>query len=407
MLVRNRCGEALDIQIHNSTSFLDIVPVGDSYMILQNGEDHDMRVDADPGYVWAYKKPRSKGCWKGGPYRNADTVLVKKSGNGLEFVNYTTVKNKWDGIRQKAATSANAVEPGIEIASLLLSALVTGIAATGTKGALPSGMMLGIGSLLLMGLGVATESGELPPPPDLSEIESAVRDIVEQALDEHSAKDHANRLIEASFMLIESGGTAHSQLLGRSDMGKLFELSPHDYWDFRDANEDYQKSTGEFWNSLTTLYNNPDIARFVLPALFAGISARLQIWRIHDFIRHLDGGRITSEDLDKFVKQIDRGIESLTAATDSLRNKVLADIDKEGVPRPSPEANELTRTMTFRYTGSDSLDFADTALKQLGHLKELVVEDLASLKSGGGMKHYWKAEWDAAERAPVPKRPGM
>ena len=76
-----------------------------------------------------------------------------------------------------AATTSSAIEPGIEIANALLAALVTGIAATGEDGALPSGMLMGVGSILLIGLNLATKT-EGPPPPDISSIQAAVQEVI-------------------------------------------------------------------------------------------------------------------------------------------------------------------------------------------------------------------------------------
>ncbi len=409
MLVRNRTNDTIQVAIHNSTSILDIVPVGDSYVVLNAGQEHDMRTDADPGYAWIYKgasRKREQGMWKSGATGKGDTLLVKPSGGGYGFVNYTVVKRKWDGIRQEVQASSNAIEPAVEVATIILTSLVTGVAATGAKGALPSGMLLGVGSLLLMALGMASAEEKPDPAPDMAQIEAAMDRIVTEAVDSRSAKNHANRLVEASIVLVDKGITAHSQLLGKSEMGRLFELSAHDYWDFRDAVEDYQKVTGEFWNSLTSLYNDPVSSRYVIPALLAGIASRLQIWRLHDFIRFLDGGRISDEDLEKFMDQIDRAAHGLDAATESLLDKIRQDIEHEGVPIFSPESSELSRILTFKYTGHETLDFVAKAKTSLRELRLMVETDLTAVRAGQPMRFYWKPEWNGAERAQVPSRPG-
>jgi hypothetical protein len=397
MNVTNRARELVSATVFKSKSFLDVFPPsGGKY--FDPDMTHDLNARAPEGYLYAHKRRLNMGTWTGGPFANTSRILIIKAGNELGFVNWSRTQADWQGLRQQFEARSQAIEPGIAIASALLGALVTGLAATGPKGALPSGMLLGVGSLILLAVGGA--NADLPPAPDLASIKKAVEDVVDEAIKANAAKEQAPSLLLAARWLSGAARTAHSDLLGRSDEPPTGELPDHDYLDFREDLEDHVRQQRPFQQNLGALQLNPDWGKFVLPALIAGVAANLQARRLHDCVRRLDRTRLTDEDLDAFQGDLRTGRAAIAAARDALRAFAQKEVAKCGLTG-TPEGHEIAGFIYFKYTGSSDLTFVDGALQNLDNIEGMVGADIKRLQAGTAMQHYWHPTWDAAPRAPI------
>jgi hypothetical protein len=402
MRVYNYSGDSISIEAHKSAGALDIAPYPNTAFYLTYRGHRDLALGLDV-HIWAYKNPMSLGVWKSGMLSRAATFIIYSDGSDLGFCNWTEVEAKWRGQAEKRRSESDAIAPGIEIATAILSALVTGIAATGTKGALPSSLLLGVGSLLLIGLDAASGQSPPPPPPRLAEIEEAIEVIVHEESLKSDAGDRANRMYAASAWLLSKAGTAHSQLLRSSDVPTVSEISKHDYMDYTRNLENFQDESGEFQIDFSKLCSHPEVSRYVLPAFCIGISSALQIHRLHDFLRKLDGVRMSDEDLKLFLEKVKISKNGLVSARQSLEEKVNANIAKEHVPHLAWDHQAvLRRIMLRKLTGSETLDFVDGFIAGLESIERDVGTDIQLLRSGQPMQHYWKVEWDTHERAPKP-----
>jgi hypothetical protein len=393
----------VDIRVHHSDSALDLVPVDDVYYRLDHGQSHrNINAKKPTGYLRVTRRSNSN-VTKGGPFSNSAEIVITPSGNGLSLVNWTNERKRLMGAGNPTARTEE-IEESLEIASGILTALATGVAALGPKGALPAGMLLGVGSLILTAMG--RTAADPPPAPDIAAIRQAVEEVIHEALGETQAKSAAVALVLGANWLERMTRRSHSALLGVGNVPAMAELGSVDYWEIFDNVKDHLNGQFAFQNALGTLYQHADWAQFAIPSLMTGIATNLQMERLWDFIRHLHGARITTEDLQEYLMEIAEADKALAAAvarlTDTIDRKVAA-----AHLTGSGQGEEYRRFLIARYMGKPDFGAAEDFRKELGQLQDKLAEDVAALEVGKPMQHYWPEAWDRIEKAPIPPRPGM
>lgn len=329
-----------------------------------------------------------------GPCSNTEAHIIRSSGKGFKIIHWSQVEKKWQGISQELGAdndgnNAN-IEKGLQAGMILLSGLATGIAALGPVGAVPSGMIMGLGNLILFA--VMPDDQQPPPPPNLDEIQDAVRKVVKEEIDTNEAEKAATSFEQTSNWLYTLGSLAHSQLEGTSVGEVLTELSPHDQEDAINKIENITSGLDLFESNLAHMNNHPEIARSILPAYISGIASSLHIRRLHEWLRRKDGSRITDETLTSYLDHLKRCRNGLDVARNAFVEHCNSLITADGLDGVA-EAEVLKKLYNKTRCGEESLDFVDKAIVLLDGIRQDIQSDIENLKLGRNPIHFWKEEW--------------
>ncbi|WP_066964152.1 hypothetical protein [Microbulbifer sp. Q7] len=338
-----------------------------------------------------------------GPCSNTEAHIIRKSGKTFKIIHWSKVEKKWKGNSIKLGgdndgNNAN-IEKGLQAGMILLSGLATGIAALGPVGAAPSGLIMGFGNLILFAF--MPDNIQPPPPPNLEEIQDAVRKVVKEELDITEAEKVATSFEQTSNWFYNLGNLAHSQLQGRGAGEPLTELSQHDKQDAINKIENIISGLDPFEINLAHMNRYPEIARAILPAYISGIASSLHIRRLHEWLRRKDGSRITDDTLTAYLTHLNSCITGLDKARTSFVEHCSALIAADGLDGIA-EAEVLKKLYNKTRCGEETLDFVDKAIGLLDGIRQDIQSDIDSLKRGENPIHFWKEEWfKSAETEPA------
>lgn len=329
-----------------------------------------------------------------GPCSNTEVHIIRKSGKGFRIIHWSQVANKWKGNAKKLGgdndgSNAN-IEKGLQAGMILLSGLATGVAALGPAGAAPSGLIMGLGNLILFAF--MPDDQQPPPPPNLDEIQDAVRKVVKEEIDINEAEKAATSFEQTSNWFYNLGNLAHSQLKGSGVGETLTELSPHDKQDAINKIENITSGLDPFESNLAHMNNHPEIARSILPAYISGIASSLHIRRLHEWLRRKDGSRITDETLTAYLDHLNNCSNGLDAARNAFVEHCNSLIAADGLDEIA-EAAELKKLYNKTRCGEETLDFVDKAMGLLDGIRQDIQSDIDNLRLGRNPIHFWKEEW--------------
>jgi hypothetical protein len=377
---------------------------------LHDNTSYDFGMGHDQVKMWVYGGAYDSGTFfaqamfgagpipslRTGPLLNTTHVVLRHSGSDWHAVDWGALNARWTGQAAAAGASSTNDPTGLAMAQALIGALATGIAALGPAGALPSGLLLGVGSLVLIALGAQQDAP--PPPPDIDAITTALRNVLQEEDDQRDADKYAEVFLTAGSWCIRQARLAHAELKGKGAEATGGELSDHDLQDFRRQLENYAADNEDFQTRLTYIRNRPRIAKYILPGLIAGLAADLQIKRLHLMLRHLDGTRLTDENLTEFLTAATHNQTALNNAAEALRqhaSKIVEDAHLTG----TAEGVELTRLVIRTYTGQDDLGFLNNMTLEFGAIINTLQQDISRLRANRPTEGFWKPEWDTHPRA--------
>jgi len=332
-----------------------------------------------------------------GPLPNDHDVVIVERDDKLGYADWTSVYAKWSGQAATLAAESAKINEGLEIAKSLIEALSLGIAAIPEVGALPGGALLGIGSLFLQQLGKNVPSP--PPPPDVDAIADAVKTVLTEELDARDAAEASSTFLTIAGWLEDQAMVAHAAVRGHGAKPPLGDFSDHDEDDFRNDLEEYRRDGGDFQKTLDQVVRNSSESKYILPSFLVGIATSLQIKRLHETVRHLDGADLTDEDVQRYKDKAQFYLDGVDSAARALNAFVASKVQKENL-QGTDEGTALTRIITKIHTGQEDLTFVDVQKRQIQENIIAKLElDIAALKAGQECQYFYKPEWDTHPRA--------
>jgi len=246
-------------------------------------------------------------------------------------------------------------------------------------------------------MAIGGQTNEPPEPPSVEEITDAFREILKEELAAHDAATYADVFQSAANWLVDWGRTAHSQLLAKGTEPSIGDLNDHDEVDFRAQLEGYCNPHSSFSEKLHFIKRSPEWGKFILPAFVTGLVAQLQIDRMHLLVRHLDGVRLTVDDLQALLRHVAEANEALLSSLASFKSFRDNHVKKEGVAGLT-EAGDLEKMVNKIYTGKDDLGFVDKAISELGAINTGLLNEIQELAADRPLKCFWKPEWNTHKR---------
>jgi hypothetical protein len=349
----------------------------------------------------------------GGPYLSASEFLIVAGGR--KVVDWSALERKYISGSRPLSSGGDPPDrdlaQGLAVASAVLSALSTGLSATGPVGALPAGFFSFVASMVLLG------EGDPPEPPDLGAIEEVVERVVERVvkeqLQQNDAKSAVSRFLRAQNWLVgrEREFWSLAKQKGRQQRGDPKDgerFAAH----FVEELEGWAAPSGEFQSQIDQMCLRPEVAKWIIPAFMAGIGAYLQIWRLHVLVQS-DRSFISSETVKRFQAEVDRCRSGLIAAAAAWHQYCANVLETQGIAG-TPEGNLVTRALTRAYAGTDEIgpvepagvpdDIAAgikavdstpiaNAVRDLDLTHKCLADDLAAINDDKPPRHLWKDFW--------------
>ena len=330
----------------------------------------------------------SQGYQKLTKFKNTTTVLFIEKGEGCDVIDWGAIRREQKNALEKEGNAPNSLAATAEVGQIIINALTTGLAATG-----PAGMaVLGIGSLLMMAMN--SQATQPPPPPSLEQIQDAVRTVVKDELIKSKSEEFAVDCQIAANWLIEMARNGYGQMVSPGEGDVLLTLSTHDEVDFRENLEGFIKPQSRFQHALNYIQLHPKYSVSILPAYFTGLLADLQLRRMHILIRHLDGARISFEDLAVFRQQALKVKEIFSTgsiAFKTVRDKEISQYKLLGLP----EGDDYKSLYNLRMTGINKFDeHVENQEIALGSIIDGLEKDLSLLEKGLPAQRFWRKDWE-------------
>jgi len=273
-----------------------------------------------------------------------------------------------------------AVNPSLEFAKTLLSAISTAVSTLGPAGAPGSGI-----AALLAGLigGPAT-----PPaaPPNRDEIETIIESVVGRLLNQEMARQAAVCFVNETEKFANNLRLADDQVRTNQkiDPDVLKDMNIQ----IENSNDDY--GTGTLHHSIHDAAGNPEMSRWILPQFAQGISTYLALRRLdilnknHDDTQPIEEMQISKISVKQFYDVALYTHNGLTAAIDSM-DAHAADVARKYHLHDtikSEDAKEIVREGMLGTTKLSTLaDFAG----QLRLWVNLLEDDVKN----GVSTHFW------------------
>lgn len=339
----------------------------------------------------------SQGYQKLTKFKNTTTVLFIKKGEGCDVIDWGAIRREQKNALEKEGKAPNSLAATAEVGQIIVNALTTGLAATGPAGGVAGMAVLGIGSLLMMAMN--SQATQPPPPPSLEQIQDAVRTVVKDELIKSKSEEFAVDCQIAANWLIDMARNGYGQMVSPGEGDALLTLSTHDEVDFRENLEEFIKPQSRFQHSLNYIQLHPKYSVSILPAYFTGLLADLQLRRMHILLRHLDGARISFEDLAAFRQQAlkVKGIFSTgRIAFQTVRDEEISHYKLLGLP----EGDDYKTLYNLRLTGIDKFDeHVENQEIALGSIIEGLEKDLSLLEKGLPAQRFWRKDWEQLPKA--------
>lgn len=389
MKVTNRLRESVDLKIDGKKH----VNVRD----FSFGSSYSVGPEYGDCYVSAWG--RRGRIDRAGPFPSGSDVLIVSLDPPL-VCDWTKTLAALKGLAVTVTGREDGIAPGaqaaVDVSSIVIGALVTGIAAIGEKVAFPAGALFGLGNLLLWAY--APKEDPPPEPPTLGEISDAVRSIVREELDMQAAEEAVTSFLLVAHRLQEMAGYSWDQVHGEGVGPGLPDLSPHDRADFMRRIESIEGDTDNTrlnWH-LEHFRRNPQIAKFALSAYIAGIGAGLQARRLHLLARLLepqDAPRLTAGDVSRFIAYAESQRAALENAFEAFKEYRDGLMAEHSLTYSVPEGGEAASLINRMYTGSSGLRFAPDALDDLKNVIELLRQDQGALSADLPTRFLWRETW--------------
>jgi hypothetical protein len=354
----------------------------------RTGDIEDSRYGWNPsGFIFAGQHDRVD-------YPNT-TLVVITSHPGHRIIDYKhAVAPYKKGIEQLTGANQQVtddVQSGVDAGFAIISALATGVAALGPVGAVPSGALLGFGSLLLMTI---AGNGSTPPPPNAAEIEAIVAKVVKRELDQQDAEKAATAFTIASDELLRLAQRVKDHF-PENEGGQLTPLNPH-------IEEDVERfihrsielhGEGTLLFSLKHMIRHPEMAMWILPQLVPGIATYLAALRSHILVSCMasDGSNeihVQMSDVEYYLSEVDDLFNGLKEVYQTKNKYVQGKTAAVGLQGTLVES-EFKATVIKSMYGVDYLDDPVTeTLYALERISNLLKSDIEK----GIPEHFWKVE---------------
>ena len=278
-----------------------------------------------------------------------------------------------------------AVTTGLEVASAMIAALGTGIAALGPAGALPAGLVMGIGALLVIILGGPQSSG--PRPLTAKQFSEIVAQEVRRELDKHAAQKAAHLFVLATEKLADYRSRAGGKLVDSAGQFNGNDLSSNERVEFElfvsSALSGATSDTLEF--HVFEICNEPDRAKWIVPEYFAGVGTYLTLAMVDVLRRSEVPGsppkiEVSDYDADSFRDKVAtqiQGLKNALAAFEAMVTEKVVDLGLQDSIREE-EARRLIRTSIL---GVPDLKCVDEGIVDLENL----VKTLDKYPGGKGL----------------------
>lgn len=348
-----------------------------------------------------------------GPYPNTHELLLVNGGRTI--VDWTQVRAKYVSETQ-AITAAKPeapnpeVQQGLAVASAVIAACATGLAALGPVGAAPATIM----QLLAAMISISTPQEAPPKPPDIDEIERVIERVVAQQSEKDFARKAANSFLLAQQWLLDMDATFREAAKAPAGAGKGQRRDPVD--DFYDHLERWVDANGDFRGHIHDMIQHPETAKWIIPAFLAGVGAHLQIWRLHAVANHKTG-RVT---IEQFQREVDTCSKALIAAATAWWGYVLKRLKDDSI-YGTPEGDWAYHILNETYVGAavvgpsaPSIPGAEelaasgvnldttpigSAVFHLNQIHKYLGYDLQAIDSGKPATYFYKPAWDEAWEA--------
>lgn len=325
--------------------------------------------------------------------------LFDTGGDSPYITNYSALNIKYRDELEPYRQFIDPLDTVLSSVIIAFSNFATSFSALGPIGALPAGIagaIAGIISTFIQG-----ENTEKPP--SIGDIEVAVEHIVEEGSLKQDARNATVEIKSATNWLTETASLLDERSTDR-----------HLYADFRRDLEDYVSQHSKLREALGTFNGYPEIGKYALPTYLLGATTWLNILRIHDAVRFLEGDKIGVSDIERYIKNAESLINGIKAAKISLQNFCDARLLKDEILKDSIFGQALNAIQMTKYTGvklnpnndykpdflpgltgqiPSSLTFVDRAIADLNNGLAKVNEDIDQINKGGTMQNYLNQEW--------------
>lgn len=172
-------------------------------------------------------------------------------------------------------------QAALDVGVTIITSLSTGIAALGPVGALPAGLLIGLGSIFLMILGGPQSSG--PPPLTAQQVEDIVTKVVRREQKIREAETAATLFASATRGLALRRQRIAQEMTdgnGRFTGSDLTQAEKDDFINFRRQALD-EASSNSLHFHIVHMAGDPDRAKWILPAFLDGIATYLTLYALH------------------------------------------------------------------------------------------------------------------------------
>jgi hypothetical protein len=319
--------------------------------------------------------------------------------NKERVVDWSTCKSKWQGTANEVTLTDDAANPevynGMQVATALLSGLVTGLAAAGGPvGMAGGGLTAGLGPLLLMAFSTE-DKVRVPPPPDIAAIEAAVEKVVSRELDKQDAAAIASNFYGTSDRFLRIADRVYQQWLANRNANVRKSLRSQDLKDLEEFIDGIENNTnrGSVLSDIDLVCSASDIAKYMIPAFLAGIATTIHVKRMHELKNaivskptddelKMDVGLPAVQNVRDHVAKCIAGLERAVAAYKAHRTELVKEESLFGTPLQS----ELETYMNRAILGLTDLSTIETAQSDLKEIQRLLDEDLKNKK----VKNFWR-----------------
>lgn len=340
-----------------------------------------------------------------GPFSNRHELLLINGGRS--FVDWTEVRATYLGEVSAITTHPEQPNPDLQenlkVASAIIGACATGLAALGPVGAAPATVVQMLASMMAL----AADGKEPPPPPDIGQIENVVERVVKQQSEKDFAIAATASFLRAQQWLLEadaalrSAADAERRSKAPAGAGKEGRRGPVD--DFYEHLESWAKENAPFRGHMDVLCRNPEIAKWIIPAFLAGVGAHLQILRLHAVVNHkTDRGTIL-----QFQREVDTCSKALRAAQNAWWLSYILPRLREDSIYQTPEGDWAYYTLNQAYHGAailgpwpndpptaDDKTPVGSAVFRLNQIHDYLEEDLKAIDNGKSPVHFYKPQWE-------------
>ncbi|ANO32885.1 hypothetical protein A6E01_06580 [Vibrio breoganii] len=284
---------------------------------------------------------------------------------------------------------AEDIQKGIDVGYTIVVSLATGIAALGPIGALPAGIILGIGSLLLMSI---SGNSSVPPPPDATEIESIVARVIKRELDMQDAEKAATAFTLATSSFLRLAHKVES-ILKNPDQptARLSQHVEEDIERFIHQSTDLL-GEGTLLFSLKHMMRHPEMAMWILPQLVPGIGTYLAALRVHILVSAMSDNHdveinVPIGDVAFFRDEVRSLSGDLTKVFETSKQYVEDKTSTAGLKGTLKEA-EFKKLLVKSMYGLDYLDDPiQETLNELKRIDDVLTSDL----NKGSTEHFWNS----------------